>query len=163
MNKKRLFGLCAVIVFSTMSICGCGKTYYPQVQKNHEVIEAGGTQNEENGVLFTYGGRGYVRYTMMNRPLKEKEVKDVLGTVKEYGVERPEEFILSLKECENNDYLVWFDDNGSLMGKYPDICRAVDTRGEEIDTPDLVPEIEESDPSYEYWTGKESPYTEDEE
>lgn len=167
MNRKRLLGVCAVIALNTIIMCGCGKTYFPKVQENHEVIEFGGAQNEDadkdNDVLFSYNGRDYVQYSMMNKPLKEKEVKEILGTVKVNGIEMPEEFILSLKDCESNDYLVWFDDNGSLMGKYPNICRAVDTRGEKIDTPDFVPEIKADDPLYEYWTGKESTYTEDEE
>ena len=152
--RKNYVGI--VLIMALLLGCGNKNEYKPQLPENYQEVETEAFESEEAEedccASFVINGRKYLYYSSMNRWLNESDVHACLGRIVT-DEDDSDEYIVSLNESEDNDYLVVYVDEPHFMMPCPDVYRAEDTRFQDIEAPSFVEKLKEGEPMYQFWKG----------
>lgn len=152
--KKKLF---VPILFGILilGLCGCG-IKYPDLKDNAIAFNMGEytDESDDNAKYGTieYNGRTYMPYGTLNGSLKSKNIRECIGYIIQNENSSPavdgndkETRVYTLAEdCDKNYLMVYYV--GTVLMNQPDFWRAVDTKGNNIDTPKYIEPL-----GYNYW------------
>lgn len=148
MGKKQL--LITVIVVTALIFTGCGSLNYPDLPTNPiefrtSVFE--NPQNDNEEATFSsveYNGRTYILFGTVSGRLKKTDIQSCLGYIVQGGEKMEDIRIYSLSSDPDNNYLMECIVEGEM--EQPCFLRAVDTAGEDIETPAFI-----DDMGYGFW------------
>jgi hypothetical protein len=100
--------------------------------------------NDDSYGTIEYNGRIYILYGTLKHSLKTKDINECIGYIIQ-DEDNKNSRVYTITEDLNNNYLMVYDAETNLMNQ-PDFYRAVDTKGEKIDTPSYIDSLD-----YNFW------------
>ena len=147
---RKPYILIATIAITVLMATGYGSRVYPDLPANPIEFHTGVFENPQNNndeasfSSIEYNGRTYILYGTVKGRLKKSDIESCLGYIVQDGEKLDDIRIYSLSAGSNNNYLVEYAADGEM--KQPHFLRAVDTVGEDIETPAYI-----DDMGYEFW------------
>lgn len=147
---RKPYILIATIAITVLMATGCGSRDYPALPANPiefhtSVFE--NPQNDSEEATFSsieYSGRTYILYGTVKGRLKKSDIESCLGYIVQDGETLEDIRIYRLTADPDDNYLVECTMEGEM--EQPHFLRAVDTVGEDIETPLFI-----DDMGYEFW------------
>ena len=141
MKKTVLFLLALALIMSLL--CACGESVIkklPEDAQNIVTAEYTNPDNADDGYagVIEYGGRTYVIYGTQSGTIRESMIKECIG----YTDGDTNSRVYTLNDTD--DYIATYYVNGEM--EQLTFLRALDTRGEDIDTPEYISSLD-----YELW------------
>lgn len=133
----------SILVVSTLvlSLCGCGKTKYPELPNDAIAFDMGEYIDEEDDDAaygtIEYEGRIYMPYGTLGKTLHEKDIDACVGYLVQDGEKDTDRRVYTLVDDPEHNYLMDYYVAVDLMNQ-PAFWRAIDTKGKEIDTPEFI-------------------------
>ncbi len=148
MNKKIVLVLTGFILLFYFTGCGSNslKIELPELPEEFFLYEfINPDQSEDGYIAFDYNKRTYIPYGSLKNKLTKNDINSCLGYTVSDGNKNTNDLILTLTDCENNDYLmIYYSDDNSMQ--QPVFYRAIDTKNQNINTMDYISNL-----SYGYW------------
>jgi hypothetical protein len=138
-----------ILLVIILLICILGinlfKVKYPELNDDAISFNMGEyvDESDDNASYATieYNERTYILYGTLKHSIKTKDINECIG----YIIQDENNRVYTLTEDINNNYLMVYDTETNLMNQ-PDFYRAVDTKGEKIDTPSYIDSLD-----YNFW------------
>lgn len=145
-TKKALLPVIMTIVILALS--GCGNKVDYSLPDSPIRFDTGTFVNpydsDDTYLSIRYNDRTYIGYGTLNGRIKGKDVGDCLGFIVQDGVQMEDARIFLLTADPDENYLVRLETEGIM--NQPDFFRAIDTVGQNIDTPDFIEDL-----GYDVW------------
>lgn len=145
---RKYFSIILGVLFA-FGLTGCGQTEYPNLPDNSIAFEMGEyVDTEDNDVIYgtiMYQGRTYMPYGTLSNTIDAKDINSCIGYMVQDGNADTDERLYTLASDGECNYLMEYYVADNMMNQ-PYFWRAIDTRGEDISTPDYIDSLE-----YQYW------------
>jgi hypothetical protein len=152
MNKK-IIGV--ILVACILMLAGCGKVKYPDLPDNPIAFEMGSFEDTEHDeALFgtlEYNGRTYIGFGTISNAYKQSDLDQCIGYIvmdkNSSSVPDPNNTdtrVYTLAGDDHHNFLMDYDGIGEM--NQPNIWRAVDTKGKDIEIPAFIDDL-----GYEFW------------
>jgi uncharacterized membrane protein len=102
------------------------------------------SNDDDSYGTIEYKGRTYIPYGTLKHSIKTNDINECIGYIIQ-DENNKNWRIYTLTEDSNNNYLMVYDIETNLMNQ-PDFYRAIDTKGENIDTPSYIDPLD-----YNFW------------
>ena len=153
MKKKFIAGIMLTCI---CALVGCGQIAYPDLPDDAIVFETGEyiDKNDDDAAYGTleYEGRTYMPYGTIGENIKEEDIDACIGYILQTednssiaDASNMDFRIYTLTDDSEHNYLMKYYIGDTLMNQ-PTFWRAVDTKGEDINTPPYISSYEDA-----YW------------
>lgn len=151
---KRTIAIGLVFVLLLAALAGCGRGLAPELPEAATEFALEDYINpadpEDGYAAISYNGRIYAFYGTAARSLRAEDLGSCLGFTVQEGVKQDDLRICLLAADPEENYLARVPVSGFM--DQPDFFRAVDTAGQEIDTPDFIQSLD-----YPIWSSGSTP------
>ena len=153
---KKLLTVFGIVVICGCLFSGCGKNKLPDLPENAAAFRMGtftdsANDNASYGTI-EYENRTYIMYGTVNNSYDQSCVEACVGYIVKDGSsssytdpENKDRRVYTISGDPEHNFLLDYDSTVKLMNQ-PDIFRAVDTRGEDIEVPSYIDSF-----AYEFW------------
>lgn len=144
------------ILVCILTLGGCGQLEYPDLPKEPVAFNMGEfvDENDDDAYYGTieYEGRTYMPYGTLGGTVREKDIDECIGYIIQnensssiVDKSNKDTRVYTLVEDSEHNYLMKYYIGDTEMNQ-PDFWRAVDTKGQDINTPKYIDSLE-----YLYW------------